>query len=35
MIHMLDIGIGIDGEMGLFTRKEINWITMVFEYNLE
>ena len=35
MIHMLAIGIGIDGEMGLFTRKEINWISMVFEYNPE
>ena len=32
---MLDIGIGIDGEISLYTRKEINWITMVFEYNLE
>ena len=31
MIHMLDIGIGIDDEIGLYSRKEINWITMVSE----
>ena len=28
MIHMLVIGIGIDGEIGLYSRKEINWIIM-------